>query len=224
MYVALEKFGQHKISHNFVEGLLRPNKVLSQKLINAFLFVPRENFLPAVQRQVAYLDSHTWLPHHRYLLSPLVLGQLLNIADLKSDDKVLVVGAGTGYSMALLKEIVADVYGVEDSPELRDEAEQNLAELFGADVPIHVGPLPHGYDEKAPYDVILVEGALSEPPQELIRQLSVAGRLVAVWKEGAGMGQGVVFQKTDSGISKTTHFDAQVPYLPGFEPIAKFKL
>ncbi len=224
MYVALENFGQHNLSYNFVEGLLRPNKVLSQKLLDAFLLVPRENFLPAVQRQAAYLDSHTWLPDGRCLISPFILGQLLNVAELKPDDKVLVVGAATGYSMALIKEIVGDVYGVECSCELRDEAEQNVAEFLGADLPIHLGPLPHGYDDKAPYDVILVEGAVAEPPKELIRQLSLDGRLVAIFNSGLGMGKGVVWQKTDSGVSQTTYFDAQAPYLPGFEPVPTFKL
>jgi protein-L-isoaspartate(D-aspartate) O-methyltransferase len=89
---------------------------------------------------------------------------------------------------------------------------------------VHLGELVRGYEEKAPYDVILVEGGLTEKPQELLGQLSLNGRLGAICRQGAGMGKGVVWQKTDSGISQTTHFDAQVPYLPGFEPVAKFKL
>jgi protein-L-isoaspartate(D-aspartate) O-methyltransferase len=224
--VAIEKFGYHKTCHNFIEGLLRPNKILDPKLLDAFALISREPFLPAVQRQIAYLDSHNKINDDRFLLSPFVLAQLLNIAELKSDDKVLVIGAGTGYSMALLKKVVADVYGVECLSELRDEAEQNLAEEFGGEVHVHLGALPYGYEEKAPYDVILVEGAFGEIPQELFRQLSLNGRLVGIYKPkpGPGMGQGVAWYKTNSGISKTTYFDAQVPYLPGFEPVVKFKL
>jgi protein-L-isoaspartate(D-aspartate) O-methyltransferase len=222
--LVLEKFGSDQIRINFIEGLLRPNKVLNPDLLRAFSIVPREDFLPALNRQVAYIDSHILLTKGRFLLSPFVLAQLLNSAELKRTDKVLVVGCAMGYSVALLKEIVAEVYGLEVSEELRENAEQNLEKLFEKNMSIHLGPLVKGAPENAPYSVIVIEGAVNQVPQELLDQLAIDGRLVAILQQGSHLGKGTVFHKKESGITQVTTVDVYAPHLPGFEPVAQFKL
>ena len=114
---------------NMVEGQIKPNKVIDQALIDAMMAVPRERFVPADRRGVAYVDEDVAIGGRRVLMEPRVLGRLLNDARITPDSRVLIVGAGTGYSAAIVARLAAKVVALEEDKALLGTARGALSEL-----------------------------------------------------------------------------------------------
>jgi len=202
---------------NMVESQLRTNKVTDQRVLEAFETMRRERFVPEQLRSLAYVDEDLRLKHDRYLVEPMVQARLMNAADLRPEDVVLVVGAGTGYACALLSTIAATVIGLESDPDLAKQAEAALQEQGIDNAVVIRGEMDKGYAKQGPYDVILVNGAVAEVPKALTDQLSPqGGRLVTVVRSGNGPGKGTVFERWDKAVGRRTLFDANTPVLPGF--------
>ena len=202
---------------NMVESQLRTNKVTDQRVLEAFETIPRERFVPDHLRSLAYVDEDLRLKGERYLVEPMVQARLMNVADIRAEDVVLVVGAGTGYACAVLSTIAATVVGLESDPELAKLAESALQEQGVDNAVVIQGEMEKGYAKQGPYDVILVNGAVAEVPKALTDQLSPqGGRLVTVVRSGTGPGKGTVFERWDKAIGRRTLFDANTPVLPGF--------
>ncbi len=208
---------------NMVEGQVRPNKVTDQALVEAMLAVPRELFVPKAARSVAYVDEDIHVGNGRYLIEPMVLGRLLNEARVQPTDVVLVIGSGTGYSSALLSRTAATVVALEQDHDFAAKATDTLRELGADNVVVVEGPLTEGYPKQAPYDVILIDGAVAETPTAILEQLADGGRLVTVTSRTGHMGQAKLYTRTGSIESGRTLFEAAVPLLPGFEPKAVFE-
>jgi protein-L-isoaspartate(D-aspartate) O-methyltransferase len=207
---------------NMVESQVRTNKVTDSKVVAALLAVPRERFVPEKLRGVAYVDEDLPLGGARYLLEPMVLARLLQAAQLKPSHRVLDVGAATGYATAILARLAASVVALEQEPRLADEARRNLHELMVNNVSVVTGDLAAGNQKSAPYDVILVNGAIAGVPPALKAQLAEGGRLATVIKAGAGMGQATLFTRVGDSLSGRVIFDAGTPLLPGFVPQESF--
>ncbi len=173
---------------NMVESQLRPNKVTDPALLDALAAVPRELFVPEPLRSVAYVDEDIPLGRGRFLMEPMILGRLLELAAVRSSDVALVVGAGLGYSAAVLARIAGRVVALEGDRELAQQAAQMLQNLGVSNVALVEGPLAEGAPRQAPFNVILFDGAVDRVPPAILDQLPEGGRLVVVIRT-AGIGR-----------------------------------
>lgn len=207
---------------NMVESQLRTNKVADPAVLDAFLMVPRERFVPVAFHDTAYLDDDLPLGDGRALLEPMILARLLAAAKIRDTDKVLDIGCASGYGTAVLARIAASVVAVEQDAALAQQARARLAELGVLHADIVEGPLAQGHAAGAPYDVIVIEGAVAAVPDAVAEQLAESGRLVAVVKSGAGMGRATLMTRVHGVLSRRALFDAAAPLLPGFAPAPSF--
>jgi protein-L-isoaspartate(D-aspartate) O-methyltransferase len=206
---------------NMVESQLRTNRVTDEAVLAAFLAVPRERFVPPHLAGIAYIDEDIPLGHGRFLMEPMVLGRLLQLAAIAPGDGVLEIGAATGYATAVLARLGARVVAVESDRDLIATARARMQEMGAGNVTLLEGPLNEGYPAGAPYEVIVVNGAVVRIPDRIARQLDEGGRLVTVMKPHA-LGHAVLMTRTEGVLSERRMFDAGTPKLPGFEPAPDF--
>ena len=209
-----------------VDGQLRTTDVTNAPILDAFLAVPREAFLPASQSDLAYIDEDIRLAgvagEPRYMMEPSPLAKLLQLAGIGSEDSVLDVGCGSGYSAAILSRLARTVTALESDSGLAEIARTTLASLGYDNVTVVEGALRDGYAQNAPYNVILIGGSVEEVPQALLDQLAEGGRLVAV--EGHGnAGVARLFLKTTGIATGRRAFNAAIKPLPGFERVRVFE-
>jgi protein-L-isoaspartate(D-aspartate) O-methyltransferase len=204
---------------NMVDAQLRTNKVVAPAVIAAFSDVPRERFVAPQRRPVAYVDEDLPLGDGRYLMEPMVLARLIQALDLHADDVVLNVGCGSGYSTAILARLAGTVVAVESDARLAREANALLTELSVDNAVVVEGPLPGGHAKQAPYNAILVGGAVTEVSDSLTGQLAEGGRMGVVVDEAgeSGVGRAMLLLKSGGVVSGRPLFDAATPLLPGFQ-------
>ncbi len=198
-----------------VDTQVRPNEVTSYPVIDAMLTVPREQFVPETRRDVAYAGENIDLAPGRVALEPRTLGKMIEALDLQGGDLVLAVGCGYGYSAAVMARIAEAVVTVEDDESMATEAEARLAAQDVFNVAVVKGPLPEGCAGQAPYDAMLIEGAIEEFPDSLAAQLREGGRVVALFREG-NLGTVRLGRKLDGRVNWRFSFNAGAPVLPGF--------
>lgn len=208
---------------NMVEGQIRPNKVTNPALVTAMMTIPRELFVPKPLRGFAYVDEDVHIGNGRFMMEPMVLSRLLQEAGIGSNDVVLDLGCGTGYSTAILSRIAGTVVAVEEDAELAARATELLKELGIDNAAVVEGRPSEGYPAQAPYDVIVINGAVAKVPEAVLEQLGEGGRLVAVVSADGRLGQARLFQRIGGIVSGRVLFDASTPILRGFEPEAKFE-
>jgi protein-L-isoaspartate(D-aspartate) O-methyltransferase len=198
-----------------VDSQVRPNKVTDRRVIEAMRRLPRELFVPAGRRALAYSDEDVPLGGGRFLMEPMVVARLVQAAAAQPGERALVVGAGSGYGAALLAACGAEVTALEADEGLLALAR---AALPAARVQVRVveGPLGEGWKSAAPYDVIMIEGAVPEVPAAIAAQLAGTGaRLVTVLRPGTRVGQAVLCAAAGGGrLAARPLFDCAVPALP----------
>jgi protein-L-isoaspartate(D-aspartate) O-methyltransferase len=202
-----------------VDGQVRTSDVTDLRLLGAMLDVPRERFVPAAQADLAYLDLD--LPATRdaegaaarRLLKPMVLAKMIQAAAVRDSDRVLDVGCATGYSSAVLARLAQSVVALEEDAALARFAADALAATGTSNVTVVTAPLTEGCPAKAPYDVILLNGAVEVLPEALRKQLKPEGRLLAIVGKSPG-GRVTLFR--GSAGEGWPLFDAAAPSLPGF--------
>lgn len=205
-----------------VDSQLRTTSVSALDVLEAFLSVPREAFVPARKRELAYIDEDIEVSAGRYIMEPSPLAKLVQLAAVKPGDVVLDIGCATGYSAAILSRLASSVIAIESDEDLAAKAGDTLAELGHDNVVVLNRPLQEGCPQEAPYDVILVDGAVDEVPQAIRDQLRDGGRLVAV--EGTGnAGVAKVYVRDGDVVSGRRAFNCSVRLLPGFEPRTQFQ-
>lgn len=204
------------IRFNMVESQLRTNRVSDPAILDAFETVPRERFVPEAQRSVAYVDEDIPLGGGRYLMEPMVLARLLQAAAPQAHETVLDVACGTGFATFILGRLSATAVGLESDPALAATARRTLSDLEADNTLVVEGPLTEGYAKQAPYNVILLNGAVAEVPYAIREQLAEGGRLVAVIKDADGVGRATLMQRSGDVVSGRVLFDAAIPLLPDF--------
>lgn len=202
---------------NMVESQLRTNKVTDLRLLAAFETVPRELFVPEPLRGIAYIDEDVALGGGRFVMEPRVLARLLQAAQPGPEDVALDLGCGSGYATAILSRLVATVVALEDDAALAAAANRTLEKLEIDNAVVVEGRLTEGYPKQAPYNVILLGGAVAEVPAAIADQLAEGGRLVAVVDAGPGLGRATLMRRDGGVISSRVLYDAALPVLPGFE-------
>ncbi|RXV66168.1 protein-L-isoaspartate O-methyltransferase [Roseovarius sp. A46] len=206
-----------------VDTQVRPSDVTKFPIIDAMLRVPREAFVPARMREVAYLGENLDLGASRVVLAPRTLAKMLDALDIEGDDLVLDIGPAHGYSAAVIARLAEAVVGVEDDPALVEEAQRALGDAGADNVVMVEGALSAGAPDHGPYDVILVEGAIEHLPEAITGQLKEGGRIACLFSEDA-LGVIRIGYKIDGRMNWRYAFNAGAPVLPGFERHAAFTL
>jgi protein-L-isoaspartate(D-aspartate) O-methyltransferase len=206
---------------NMVQNQLRPNRVDDPNVLNAMGEVPRERFLPKALRSVAYADEDLPLPDGSWLIEPRVLARLIQAADVRPSDVVLVIGCTTGYAGAVLSRLAGTVILVE--PSSAAERVEALLDDLGVDnvVVVQSDDPASGHPSQAPFDVILVVGSVHGVPPALLEQIGEGGRIVAVVDDGR-VGKATLFTKLHGVVGQREICDAQTPPFPGLEPSPGF--
>ena len=207
---------------NMVTNQLRPNQIDDPRLLDAMREVPRERFVPKVLRGVAYADEDLMLPGGGHLIEPLALARLIEAARIQPHEVVLVLGCSTGYAGAVLARLAATVILLQLDQAAAERIETLLEELAVDNVVVAASDDPGaGHPSQAPFDVILLVGAVAAVPPALCEQIGEGGRLVAVIDDGR-IGKGTVFTRLHGVVGKQVVFDAQIPPLPGLRSRAEF--
>ncbi|MEG3151409.1 protein-L-isoaspartate O-methyltransferase [Sphingomonas sp. ZT3P38] len=199
--------------HAMVASQLRTNAVSDARVVAAMARVPREAFLPAEVRAIAYRDTAVPLGRERYQNVPIATGRLLTEAYLLPTDRVLLVGAAGGYTAAVLAELVAQVVAVESDPGLAADAQTALGAY--TNVTLVEGALEAGHAAGAPYDVLVIDGAVEQVPDALVAQLAAGGRVVAGIAD-RGITRLSSGRKTAGGFGLLDFADIDCVSLPGF--------
>lgn len=199
---------------NMVESQIRPSDITDRRITSAMTDIAREPFLPqGLDKTLAYMDGAIPAGNGRALMAPRTLARLLQLGDIDAGDKVLIVGAGTGYAAAIAARLAKSVVALESDTGLLGIAKVALAGVTNVD--LVTGDLASGHAAGAPYDVIVVDGAVEDVPETLIGQLAQGGRLVAI-EAGPGIGRAIALTKSAAAVSKRVAFDAAGALLPGF--------
>ncbi|MEI8179770.1 protein-L-isoaspartate O-methyltransferase [Aestuariivirga sp.] len=205
---------------NMVESQVRPNGITDRRIIAAIECVPREIYVPESRRAVAYMDEDVMLDPAdraagpRALIEIMAFARMLQHAAITPTDKVLVVGAETGYGAAVISQIAGSVVALECDKGLAAQARTNLGTL--RNVTVVEGPLAGGAATDQAFEVILLEGRAEAVPQSLLDQLADGGRLVAVVGERE-TSHACVYSLSGGAIAIRQVFDASVTALPGLQ-------
>ena len=216
------------LRERMVNNQLRTFDVTDHRIQDAFATVPRELFVPAPQRPFAYSDEP--IPFGpaadggppRAMTPPAVLARLIQLAEITAGDVVLVVGALTGYATAIVAALSNSALGLECDEQFVRRAADLFEQLDVQNATVVHGPLTNGWADEAPFDVILVDGAVETGLDTLFSQLKDGGRLVVV--EGPGLaGRARRCLRTGEAVTGWTAFNAAAPLLPGFEKAMSFE-
>jgi protein-L-isoaspartate(D-aspartate) O-methyltransferase len=206
-----------------VDTQVRPSDVTKFPIIEAMLTVPRESFVPQRLRHAAYVGETLQISPERVLLEPRTLAKMLDALDVRDDEMVLSIGAGLGYSSAVIARMSEAVIALESDESLASEAEAALADVGADNVAVVTGDLAAGAAKHGPYDVILIEGGVGRVPSAILDQLKDGGRIACVFMEGA-LGVCRIGLKVDGNVNWRFSFNASAPVLSGFEVEEDFAL
>ena len=207
---------------NMIEQQIRTWEVLDPDVLSLLSIVKREDFVPEAHRSMAFVDTQVPLPHGQFMLEPKVEARLLQEVGVQRHERVLEIGAGSGYMAALLAHRAQHVTTLEIDPELAMLATENLrkawvmnASVIGAD---GSRPLP----VEGPFDVIVLSGSVNEVPRSLLGQLKAGGRLVGVVGQLPIMRATLMTRGPEAGYSSVELFDTVAPRLSGFGEPSRF--
>ncbi|MBA9083285.1 MULTISPECIES: protein-L-isoaspartate O-methyltransferase family protein [Bartonella] len=210
-----------ELRRKMVDNQIRTVDVTDLSILEAFLTVPREDFVSEDVKDLSYLDGDIIVFPAQdnlracYLMKPASLAKLLQLAAIKPSDSVLNIGANSGYCAALFSKIASSVVALESNKTLVEKADKLLKYHQCNNVVVVHGPLEQGYAAKGPYDVIFIEGAVDFIPDGIFDQMKEGGRLVVVEGHG-GAGVAQIYIKEDKVISVRRSFNLAVKPLPGF--------
>jgi protein-L-isoaspartate(D-aspartate) O-methyltransferase len=208
-----------------VDGQVRPSDVTDLRIIDAMLAVPREAFVPQSRQALAYLDIDLDVSEggseRRFLIKPVVTAKMLQAAEIKDTDNVLVVGCATGYAAAVVAKLAGQVTATESDSALAARAKDVLAQVGIGNVTVRTADPTEGDAANAPYDVIVLNGATEVTPDRLYRQLKDGGRLVGVFAMTQPQ-RAMIVTHSHADFGTRALFDAAVPLLPGLGRIPAF--
>jgi protein-L-isoaspartate(D-aspartate) O-methyltransferase len=206
-----------------VDTQVRPSDVTRFPIIEAMLHVPREAFVPESRQEAAYLGENLFLAPGRVMLEPRTLAKLLEILDVRPGERVLDLATGLGYAAAVLERMGAKVVAVEEDPALAQGAGLALAATGAVRARVLQGPLLEGAPAFAPFDVILIQGAVEVVPEAILAQLGEDGRIGALFAE-ENLGIARIGRKEGGQVHWRYAFNAGAPVLPGFGRAPAFVL
>lgn len=206
-----------------VDTQVRPSDVTKFPIIDAMLAIPREAYVPDSKREAAYVGENLALDTDRVMLEPRTLAKMLEVLDVQPEHVALDVACGLGYSTAILARLCDFVVGVEDDETRTQEAQSILSGNSIDNAAVVTGDLAQGAAKSGPYDIIIVQGGVSEVPEGLLAQLREGGRIACIFAEGT-LGVVRIGHKIDGIVNWRFAFNASAPVLRGFEKRAAFSL
>ena len=215
-------FDYKKARKNMVDNLIRPANVTNSKLLSALEDVQRDKFLPSNLGSLSYSETELLIQNDRKSISPWLLAKMLQFLDLNPRDNVLSLAAGFGYSCALMSSLANFVVAVE-TDDLAQEAQARLIENGYDNILVKEGIINEGANKEGPYDAILIEGAVEYINEEIINQLKLEGKIMAIFKEKT-LGQCRLGIKTKSGVQWSNLFEANCVLLKEFKIEKEFTL
>ncbi len=180
--------------HNMVEQQIRPWDVLDQRILDLIARAPREEYVPADCRNLAYCDIEIPLPHGQAMMAPRIEARLLQALEIKPTDKILEIGTGTGYLASLLAALARHVTSVEIFPDLTTMAAGTLAAHGVRNITLEVGDAGRGWERGGPYDVIVLTGSVPVLGDAFRNTLADGGRLFAVVGQAPAMEAQIVYR------------------------------
>ncbi len=195
---------------NMIEQQIRPWNVLDQDVLDLLVVVKREDFVPEAYKALAFVDTEIPLPGGEAMFTPKIEARILQEVQLKKHENVLEIGTGSGYMAALLAHKGRHVTSVEILPELKTLAEANLARAGVSNVTVELGDGAAGWSTGAPYDVIVISGALEELPEAFLKQIKVGGRIAAIVGEAPAMAAQVVTRVSETAYDTVKVFETNV--------------
>ena len=202
---------------NMVDSQLRPNGVTNARILDAMQLVLREDFVVSTQKSVAYMDGDLALAEasnsRRFLIEPMAFARMLQAAEINAEDRVLDIGAATGYGAAILAKLVKQVVAVESDSGLANAARQNLA--AASNVTLIESDMAKGAPQAGLFDLIVIEGRIEEVPSALFLQVKDGGRVVAAVGP-QDMAQCRVYKISGKTHTDRAVFDISIAALPGF--------
>ena len=209
-----------------VDGQVRTSDVTDSRILDAMLALPRENFVPADKRALAYLDLDLDVAEgdaqKRFLLKPALTAKMLQALELSGTDNVLIVGAATGYAAALAARLAGKVTATESDPALCAKGVTAIAGVGLSNVTFRTAEAAAGDSADAPYDAIVLNGATEIMPDKLCGQLKDGGHLVGVFANRAPS-RAMIVTRSHNDLGHRTLFDAVAPVLPGLERVPAFE-
>ena len=207
---------------NMIEQQIRPWNVLDQDVLDLLVVVKREEFVPAACKALAFVDTEIPLPGGEAMFTPKTEARILQEVMLKKHETVLEIGAGSGYMAALLAHKGRHVTTVEISPELKAMAEANLARAGVANVTVVEGNGATGWDQGAPFDVIVISGALEVLPEAFLKQVKVGGRIAAIIGVAPVMSVNIITRVSETAYDTVKVFETNVKQLSGAKAVSHF--
>lgn len=215
-----------ELRQTMVDCQLRTFDITDLAVLERFEEVPREKFLPAKLHIVAYSDRAIELGEEnggRTLLAPMILARMIQEAGIRPTDKILCVGDPTGYAAAILSGLAEHVVSLDSDQQAVERSAEAVAQLGLTNVQTVAGPLEEGVSSAAPFDVVLICGAVQKAPALLQRQLAAGGRLVAIETIGTALsGRAIRIDSSAGGYGKRPLFSAPADILPGFTDDPEF--
>jgi protein-L-isoaspartate(D-aspartate) O-methyltransferase len=212
-----------KARFNMVEQQIRPWEVLDFDVLDLLMSVRREEFVPEAYKSLALSEAEIPLGHGASMLIPVIEGKILQAIQVKRSDKVLEVGAGSGYFAALLAARADWVRTVEIEPALVTMAHENLKRYGVENVIVEEGDAIRGWPSNAPYDLIVVSGGVPFIPETLLQQVKVGGRLFAFVGEPQLMTATLVTQVSEGNFRTESLFENAVPMMRNAPQKSQFK-
>ncbi|MFZ2988974.1 protein-L-isoaspartate O-methyltransferase family protein, partial [Ideonella sp.] len=197
--------------------------VLDTSVLSLLAAVRREDFVPAAQRALAFVDTEIPLPEGQVMLAPRVEARLLQEAKVQRHERVLEIGTGSGFMAALLGHRAQRVISLETRPALAEMARANLSRAGVANVTVVEADGQFGLAAEGPFDVIVLSGSVASIPQALFDQLKPAGRLIAIEGAEPVMRATLYTRQSDAAFSKVELFDTVAPRLDGFSEPTRFQ-
>ena len=207
---------------NMIEQQIRPWEVLDPQVLELLTVVRREDFVPLAHKALAFVDMEIPLGHGQVMLAPRVQARMVQDLAVQKTDKVLEIGAGTGFITALLAHQGARVLGLEANAELAAQANANLQKAGVTNAQVRHADGSQGAAGEGPFNAILLSGSVAEVPQHLLDQLAVGGRLIAITGDEPMMRATLVTRTGPSSFVTSQPWDANAPRLAGFAETPAF--
>ena len=207
---------------NMIEQQIRPWDVLNLGVLELLAVVKREDFVPPEHRGMAFVDTEVPLPHGECMLAPKVEARLLQELAVHKHERVLEIGAGSGYMAALLAHKAQHVTTLEIDPELARLAAANLRRAGVTNVTVTTADASQTLPTDGPFDVIVMSGSVAEVPEALLAQLKTGGRLAAIVGDEPVMRAVLIRRGADHALTRTVLFDTVAARLHGFKEPTRF--